>query len=287
MKAINQLDWDLIRVFLAAVRSHSLREAADRLHISHPTASRRLSTLEEELGLQLFDRRTDGLHLTAAGAELEDAADEVESAMLGLSRTAQAADPELRGRIRFTFPEIFVTHLLMPHLQAFAARWPEIDLELDGTYNLLDLDKREADIAIRAMPKGKLPDDHLLGRLVGESWSAIYGEGDQWIGWRGELEDKKWIKDSPYPDLPSRHRLNDGMLQKTACMAGMGVTQLPCFFAEPELKRRSEPIPGFDIWILLHPDLRRSPRLKVFREALAHAIALEKPRLRGTAHCSD
>jgi DNA-binding transcriptional LysR family regulator len=281
MAELADMDWDHVRVFLATMRAKSLRAAADDLRLSHPTARRRLGALEEELGLHLFDRRPDGLHPTDEARDLFDAAQQVERAVQALGRAAQAAEPGMRGPVRVSMPDIVATDLLMPDFVEFARRWPEIDLEIDSSYRVVDLDRREADVAIRAMRPGSLPAEHLTGRLAGTSYRAVYGEGDCWIGWRGGAEDAEWIKDTDFPDLPVRGAIADPHSQRAACASGMGITRLPCFFAEPMLKRRTDPIPGFDIWVLVHPDLRRSARLRLFRDEIVAAIKREEPRLKG------
>lgn len=283
MPSIDKLDWDHLRVFLATVRSGTLRGAAEALGLTHPTARRRLGALEEQLGLQLFERRRDGLHPTLEAAELRLAAEEVERAVHALGRVAQAADPALRGPIRVTAPDIVASELLAPDFVAFQQRWPAIELRVDSSYQLADLEKREADIAIRAMAAGKLPDQHLTGRKAATAYQAVYGEGEQWIGWQGEAVDRPWIRQTPFPDLPICGAFNDAALQRGACAAGMGLSLLPCFYAEPTLRRRSEPRPHFDLWVLVHPDLRRSPRLRAFRDAMVEAIAAHRPRLQGRA----
>lgn len=281
MPALEDLDWDHLRVFLATMRTGTLRAAADSLKLSHPTARRRLGALEEQLGLQLFERRRDGLHPTIEADELHVAAREVERAVHALGRVAQAADPALRGPIRVTAPDIVASELLMPDFVAFSQRWPEIDLRVDITYRIADLDKREADVALRAVPSGKLPAQHLTGRKAATSYHAVYGEGEQWIGWRGEQEDRTWIRDTPFPDLPVRGALNDPALQRAACAAGMGLTMLPCFYGDPTLPRRTTPTPQFDLWVLVHPDLRRSPRLRAFRDFIVDAVGRHRDRLEG------
>ncbi len=281
MTTVDELDWDHLRVFLATMRAGTLRAAADTLELSHPTARRRLGALEEQLGLKLFERRRDGLHPTLEAEELRGAAEEVERAVHALGRIAQAADPALRGPIRVTAPDIVASELLMPDFVAFSRRWPELDLRVDISYQVADLDKREADVALRAIPSGKLPAQHLTGRKAATSYHAVYGEGEQWIGWRGEQEDRVWIRDTPFPDLPIRGALNDPALQRAACAAGMGLTMLPCFYADPTLPRRTTPKPHFDLWILVHPDLRRSPRLRAFRDFIVEAIGRHRPQLEG------
>lgn len=281
MTSLADLDWDHVRIFLVTMRSSSLRQAAEKLGLSHPTARRRLNDLEKELGLRLFDRRSDGLHPTAQAATLQQAAEEVERAMQSLRRVAHAAVPEIRGPIHVTVPEIIATDLLMPDFAKFTLRWPEIELRVSLSYQLASLERRQADVAIRAMPHGKLPDANLAGRMAGSAYKCVYGQGDNWIGWYGSAKDTSWVRQSQFPNLPVNGAMNDPMLQRSACAAGMGLTMLPCFFAEPLLERRTEPEPYLDIWVLVHPDLQRNARLRLFRDAIVEAIKKHKPRLSG------
>ena len=266
-----QLDWDDVRVFLAVMRSTSLREAADRLCVSHPTVRRRLNTLEERLRVRLFDRRSDGLQATPDALDLLPAAQEAERAIEEMSRRAHASDPKLRGPLRVTLPDILATHLLMPDLKDFCLRWPQVDLHIDVGYDLADLSKRQADVAIRVMRHGTFPDPGLAGRKAATSYRATYGEGDAWIGWEGGERDSWWIKESPFPDLPVRGAINHVTVQLAACRAGMGVSMLPCYIADRYLPQRSKPQAAYDIWVLVHPDLRRNPRLRLFRDAVVEA----------------
>ncbi len=281
MSAIEQLDWDNVRVFLATMRASSLRRAARTLGVSRPTAGRHLSALEAQLNLKLFERRSDGLHATPEAMKLVGPAEDVERAMLALGRTAQAANPELSGIVRVTLPAIVASELLMPDFVAFCRRWPQIDLRIDSNYEVTSLADRKADVAIRFMPHGKAPEVTLTGRLAATAYTAVYGHGDCWIGARGGAEDHGWIRDSPFPDLPVRGAMFDGALQRSACAAGWGLAQLPCFFAEPTLTRRTQPKPGFDIWVLVHSDLRQNPRLRVFRDEVVDALRRHRPRLKG------
>jgi len=281
MVEFEKLNWDDVRIFLATMRAASLRQAAQDLGVSRPTASRRLDALEERLGLKLFERRPDGLHATPAGVGLVDTAEDVERAMLAMARAAQAEDKELRGPVRVTVPAIVASDLLMPAFAAFCKRWPQIDLHISGSYEVTSLAGREADVAIRFMPHGVSPAPHLTGRLVATAYTAEYGFGDRWIGQRGGAFDQQWVKESNFPHLPVSGSMLDGEMQRAACAAGMGMANLPCFIAEPRLTRRSVPKPGLDIWLLVHPDLRRNPRLRVFRNAMVDALKELEPRLHG------
>lgn len=282
MKPPPEWDWDLVRTFLAVMRASSLRQAADHLGVSHPTIARRLEAFESQLGLQLFDRRTDGLHATPQAVKLVPLAEQVEASMDALGRGALDADDGLRGPVRVTAPRALLTDLLMPELAAFRQRWPEIELHVQADTAFADLASREADVALRAVTHGKLPDERLTGRLAVTIYSAVYGTAEEWIGWYdGGERDRVWIRRSPFPDLPVQGSFGEAELQRAACAAGMGLTLLPCYFADPFLTRRTKPEPSFDLWVLVHPDLKRSPRLRVFRDEMVEALKRLQPRLAG------
>lgn len=277
------LDWNDLRIFLAVLRCGSLRGAAGALGVSRPTAARRLSGLEQQLGVALFDRRPDGLHATPAAQGLRDRAEAIEAAVRDLTRAAQGADPELRGRVRLTVPAIVAEELLMPELVAFCRRWPQIELEISGAYTVESLAEQRADVAVRFMPLGVAPDSELHGRRVANAHMAVYGQGECWIGQRGAGHDQAWVAKTPWPELPIKGAILDGGLQRAACAAGLGMAHLPCFLADGHLERRTAPKPGLDVWVLVHPDLRRNPRLRLFRDMLVTAIQGKRGRLEGRA----
>jgi DNA-binding transcriptional LysR family regulator len=281
---LEQLDWDDVRVFLAMLRAGSLRRVAQDLGISHPTASRRLRAMEAQLGLHLFDRRSDGLHATPAALELARAAEDVERAMQVLGRVALAADPKLRGTIRVTAPAAFLTDLLMPDLLAFQQRWPDIELELQASSSLQDLAAREADVAIRTVPVGQSPDGELAGRRAASAHMAVYGSGDCWLGPEAVWPPFAQRHTPEFGALPVRGSFPTMGLKRAACAAGLGYARLPCFYADPTLPRRSEPALAGDVWVLVHPDLRRNPRLRVFRDFVVDALRRHQPRLSGGGH---
>ena len=113
---------------------------------------------------------------------------------------------------------------------------------------------------------------------------AVYGRGDCWVGQRGAELDRSWVKKTPWPDLPIKGSMVDGALLRKAVAVGMGMSLLPCFFADGHLERRTEPQPGLDVWVLVHPDLKRNPRLRLFRDAMVEALKRHRPRLEGRAN---
>ncbi|MFK7929324.1 MAG: LysR family transcriptional regulator [Myxococcota bacterium] len=278
----SELDWDLLRVFLAVMRTTSLRDAAAALDVSHPTVRRRLAELEQTLGLSLFERRSEGLRATPEATELLRRAEDVEASVHALRRRASAVDSTLSGPVRLSAPDVVVSHLLMPALVAFSARWPEIRLDLQATEQVADLAARQADVAIRAMPLGVSPKGELVGRKAATVCTAVYGRDHQWIGWFGDERDAARIGTHPFPGRPTIAVMPNMVLQHAACTQGLGLAVLPCFLAEPGLERRTEPKPSRDLWVLVHPDLRRTERFRVLRDQIVAALDALKPRLEGT-----
>ena len=276
------MNWDHLRIFLAVMRTNSLRQAAADLGLSHPTLRRKLQALESDLGLHLFDRRQDGLHATPEASALFDKAAQVEASVLAVERCADNAAPGLGGRIHVTAPDILMSELLAPDLAAFAERWPQIGLHIDTAYELADLGRREAEVAFRLVPHDSLPDKELAGRKVATIYTAIYGNDHQWIGWSDFERQMEMIRESPYAELPISGALNNVYLQRAACIEGMGLAILPCFMADPCLEQRTEPRASADLWVLVHPDLRRNPRLRLFRDEMVAALRQRRPQLEGT-----
>jgi len=277
----DDLDWDLLRVFLAVMRTRTLRQAGARLGVSHPTIRRRLDALEASLGLTLFERAADGLQATPEASELLVRAEQVEASVHALRRRATAVDTQLSGAVRVTAPDLLITDLLMPALVDFTTRWPGIRLHVQPSESLADLGAREADVAIRAMPVGVEPAGELVGRKAATLHVAVYGSDHQWIGWFGDERDAAWQADYPFEGRPTVASMPNMLLQRAACAEGLGLATLPCFLAEPELERRTEPRPSTDIWVLVHPDLRRAPRFRIVRDEVVAALDRLRPRLEG------
>ncbi len=284
MSLLDKLNWNDVRVFLIAMRATSLRDVAEQLNISHATAGRRLTALEAQLGLTLFDRRANGLHPRAEALKIAQAAQDVERAMLALGRAAQAADPELRGTVRVTMPLAFANHLLMPDLARFSRRWPELDLHLLPSSALSALERAEADVAVRLKPVGVQPAEHLVGRKAATAYRAIYGLNQEaWVGWAQAPRNVGETEEGPRAKLPRVGNFPDVTLQFAACKAGLGMAWLPCFMADGHLPRLCEPVPAMDIWVVVHPDLRRSVRLRAFRDAIVASLKDHNDRLKGVS----
>ncbi len=149
---IENMDWDKLRVFHAVALAGSFTKATETLNISQSAISRQIIILEEELGTTLFNRVARGLVLTSAGEKLQDT---VVSVFAKLSMT-QATIAELkthpRGHIRIATTLVFGSLWLAPYLREFLDLYPDIKVSLHLTNQEVDLNMREADVGIIALP---------------------------------------------------------------------------------------------------------------------------------------
>lgn len=296
-------DWNDLRSFLAIARQGSLQGAARTLAVNHSTVFRRLNALEARLGVRLFDRSPRSYALTVAGEHMLASAERVENEILRLERRLLGGDVRLAGTLRVTTTDTLVHGLLGPHLRAFRTACPEIELELITGNAFFDLSKREADVALRP---SRHPGDAMVGRKLAAIAVALYGSRD-YLAERSrpaseaELTEHALITgDASLGHLPAtrwlaRHvtraaavlRCNSWLSQFAAVRAGLGLAALPCFLGDraPELVRVLPPEPSLsgELWLLTHPDLRRTARVRAFIETLARGIRRERALLEGVA----
>src|SRR3954451_23774882 len=140
------IDWDDIRYFLATARVGSVRAAAGRLGVNHATVLRRIAQLEERLGAQMFEKLPSGYRLTAAGEEVLELAEQMEASSHQLETRVFGRDRSVRGLLRVTLPPFLATHVLMPDLADFARVYPDIEMEIVSTGEVVNLTNREADV---------------------------------------------------------------------------------------------------------------------------------------------
>ena len=148
-----------LRAFEAAGRHQSFTRAAEELGVSHSSVSRHVRGLEDRLGVQLFRDLPRGLALSPDGAaylaQVSPALDLIAEATEGLAETP-------RGTVQVNAEPLFATKLLVPRLNDFTARHPEVTLRLEASRHLADVARYEADLAIRFVPPGGRYDNAAL-----------------------------------------------------------------------------------------------------------------------------
>lgn len=292
-------EWDDLRVFLAIYRGRSVRAASKLMGVSHSTISRRLQAMESQLDLKLFVRHNEGFILTEMGEAMVERAERVESEILSMEREVFGRDALLAGPIRITMLPHLAQHLIIPHIVRFTELYPDINIEIDASSNIVDLDRRNADIAIRFQAE---PEDHLIGRKLPDFGLAAYVSKDyqakhtftgqtpsaRWLSWeksnnRGLLS--RWMKTTPYAHCQVQHSIADPLGLQEAVKAGLGFAYLFSFTADKS--SQLERLPEVDMqfipaWILTHPDSIATERVKVFTRFLWDALNEDKDLIQGT-----
>jgi LysR family transcriptional regulator, glycine cleavage system transcriptional activator len=165
-----------MRAFEAVARQLNFRAAAEELSLTQSAVSRQIQSLEEEVGASLFHRHTRAVELTSAGATL------LRSVLPSLERI-DAAVRQIRltqGRktVSVTTFASMASMWLIPRLEAFQRAYPEIDIRVSTSEQLVDLDLSEFDLALRYMRRADMPASttRLFGDSVGPVMSTWLAE---------------------------------------------------------------------------------------------------------------
>jgi len=290
--------WDDFRTVLAVCREGTLSGAARLLGVNHSTVFRRVNALEDKLGVRLFERLPEGYAMTEAGESVREAGERIENEVFGLSRKLIGRDLGLHGTLRITAPDAFAIKLLTPLLVRFSHQYPDIRLELSMANNYLDLTRREADIAIRATTT---PPETAIGRRLCALVTTVYGASSYLVvkqdirslehhAWLmpddalAQLPFARWLR-KQFPSAEVVYRSNSLLGLFEAVKRGMGIAPLPCFLGDPEsgLQRLIEPPDALasELWLLSHPDLRRTARVRALKDFLSEAIDTERALIEG------
>ena len=284
------MDWDDLRYVLAISRTGGLNSAARQLGVNPSSVYRRLQALEAQLEVRLFERLRNGYRLTPGGEALAEAAEKMEQEALAVEGRVKGTDVRLEGHLRLSTSDAVAQHLLPRWLAEFRETYPGLTLDIASTNQIVDLSRREADVVIRGVAN---PPEHLVGRRTGAIGIATYaskryldrvGRGRaldayEWLGFDGQmtrLTQARWIAQH-IPESRIRLRFDTFAPLRLAMASHLGCAALPCFSCDddPEVER----IPGtlmmtdVSLWVLTHPDLRRSARVRAFLQFFGTRLA--------------
>jgi len=291
------IDWDDVRYFLAAARGGSVRAAAKRLAVNHATVLRRISQLEERLGTRMFEKLPTGYRLTPAGEEVLDLAIQMEATSHQLETRVFGRDQSVRGSLRVTLAPFLASHLLMPDFAEFAHLYPEIEMEIAPSGELLNLTNRDADVAIRVVyDRATLPlnlhglkGPELFGgvymsRALHAAWLAGQCDPVRWIV-VGQDDISDWARDGDVRAGGVSFKTTDGETQVAAVRQGLGMTILPCFVGDADPALARAPGSGLymhgTLWILTQGETRKTKRVRLFTEFMSRRLAIHAPLIAG------
>lgn len=274
------MNWRGVQEAVAVAESGSFTAAADMLNTTVASVSRRVSELENRLGVKLFTRTTrlvtlnpDGetyvAHCREALRMLDAAKNELTDRQAGLT-----------GQIRMTAAVEFGERVIAPAIAAFQLMHPGVSIDLDLSNDRYDLIERKYDLAVRL---GEFPDSSLIARKIGERRVLVCASPD-YLKRCGQPEDpadlrrhnclrgsaRQWrfhYNGKPkHLSISGKSRCNSGVAITGMVLRGLGIAQLPDYYVAKHISNKSlvpiltpyQPEPE-GIWIV-RPDNRFVPR---------------------------
>ena len=278
---------------LIAIRDTGTLSAAARARgVAISTVSRRIETLETALGLQLVDRRADGVRLTGAGAAIAEASLPIAEQMRRVERVAESLRQGLHTvPVRISATEFVISDVLAPALDRLWAMGADFPVHLRSQADVVSLAGRDADLAIRMVrPEGA----SLYARRLADIRLGLFASERYLAGCDPAAIDLKaqriLIYDDSYGRLPElewvkRHGLSDAVMMRTAstrgllaaALAGAGVALLPAPFALRAGGLLEIPPPSAlasrQPWLIVHRDMRHLPAIRLAQKWVTEAFA--------------
>ncbi|TWB30469.1 LysR family transcriptional regulator [Nitrospirillum bahiense] len=285
--------WELYRSFLAVLREGSLSAAGRALGLTQPSVGRHVEELERALGATLFTRSPQGLTPTETALELRAHAEVMAAAAAALLRAASGPADEVAGSVRVTASVVVGVEVLPPILAAFRRDHPKVAIELSLSNETEDLLRRDADIAVRMVrpTQGALVARHLgviaLGLHAHRDYLETHGTPACWddlanhslIGFDTETAIIRSLRARGryFGREHFAFRADSDVAQLAAIRAGfgIGICQVGLGRRDPDLVHLLPGTLGFDLdtWLVMHPDLKSSRRVRLLYDHLALGLA--------------
>jgi len=282
------LDWDDLRVLLAAARAGSLSGAAPVLGMSIATVGRRLERIEARIGRRVLHRSAQGLRVAPEGELLIDAAERVAEAVTAFERVAAGSVSGAVGSVTVSTLETIATHLLAPTLAEFRLSHPRIELTIRSEARLVSLAERIADIALRVV---RPTEERVVTRRVARIHMALCASpaylarrgtpehpdadlsGHELVTYLTHMEalpEAAWLSTRARATIPAV-RLSTLAAIEVAVRHGAGLGVLPRFLVGEGLVSvfDGESLPVRDVWLVVHEDLKDAPHVRAVADHLA------------------
>ncbi|MCA9585891.1 MAG: LysR family transcriptional regulator [Myxococcales bacterium] len=289
------MDWSDWQLFLAASRAGSLTEAARTMMLDQSTVSRRLASLEDKLGTQLFLRSRRGIEPTHAAARLLPVVSRASAAILEAERILSWTEDPPRGTVRVATLEAVANYLIVPALPGLLASLPGLSVELLPDAAMADLSARESDIGLRLVPP---KDSELVAKAIdagplrayastasARRKKALAPRDVSWIGWDHERAFQPEYRWMAAHRVPVALRSSRATTMVQAAISGVGAVLLPERFGDgiaglSQVDVTNLPSESVMLWLVTPRGLRRQP---VVHHVWEWLLALFTPKHPATA----
>lgn len=290
-----------LRAFVRIVDTGSFTRAAISLRAPKPTVTKLVQQLEAHLRTKLLSRTTRRLAVTSDGAAYYERAVRVLADLDELDASVTASQARPGGRLRIDLSATLAQHVILPALDDFFARYPDIQLEIGTSDRTTDLVAENVDCVIRA---GTIGDQSLIARRIGglhmatfasPAYLAAHGTPDHpaaletehlvvgyFNGRTGRNLPFEFTRAGERLEVSGRYRtaVNDAGTYLAAGLAGHGVIQAPYFLTrEHEAAGRLSPVlpdwsvPPLPLHVVYPPNRHLSTKLRVFVDWAAGLFA--------------
>ncbi|WP_298921857.1 LysR family transcriptional regulator [uncultured Roseobacter sp.] len=285
-------DWNQARAFLATAEEGSLSAAARALGLTQPTLSRQVASLENTLGVTLFERTARALLLTQAGTQLLEHFQSMGEAANRISIAATGQSEAVTGHVAIACTNGMATFYLPEILRKLQETAPDLQIEIIASNEMSDLRRREADIAIRhARPQ----DENLFAKRLRDTTAHLFASSEYLdaVGRPSHSSDiaKLQFVGCEYPErllgmMASRGlnltvaNFNYSTASVTMSLElirkglGIGILPVDVGAAYPELMN---PYPDFEplkieSWLVAHRELKTNLRIRLVFDLLAEHL---------------
>ncbi|MGF6484417.1 LysR family transcriptional regulator [Paraburkholderia sp. JPY419] len=153
-----------MRTFIRIVDTNSFTRAAESLNIPRATATTIVQNLEALLGTALLVRTTRRLSITPEGAAYYERCAQILADIDEMEASIRNSTDNLTGRLRIEMPSAVASAIVLPSLDEFHARYPNLDLAIGVSNRTVDMVSEAIDCSIQL---GELPDSNLVARQLG------------------------------------------------------------------------------------------------------------------------
>ena len=247
-----------MRVFARVVETGSFTRAADSLALPKGTVTKQIQALEARVRVKLLNRTTRRVTVTPDGAAYYERASRLLTELDDLDASMTNAQANPSGRLRIDVGSSMANLLLIPAIESFYERFPDIQLDMGVSDRIVDLIADNVDCVIRV---GEISDQSLVARRIGHlpfvnvaSPGYLRRHGvpkhphdlekshrvvNHFSGNTRRMYPLEFNKDGEHiePDAPYRLAVNESNSHTTAVLAGLGASQMVTFIAQPYLDR--------------------------------------------------
>jgi len=287
-------NWEGISEFAAVAETKSFTDAAARLGVSTAHVSRQITALETRLAVKLFYRTTRKVTITETGQiyynhcrQVLDGLDEAERAITNLHQTP-------RGRLNLTAPVTYGESIIAPLINDFVTLYPELEVNVVLTNQMLDLVAENYDLAIRL---GELKDSTMMARqlacrtqyvcaspdyLAANGEPQILSELEQHNCLQGTIDNWRFTEGNTprYIRVTGNIRYNSGWALVDAALKGIGIVQLPDYYLRTHMDTGHLlplldvfRVPDEGIWAIYPHNRQLSPKVRLLIDHLHSGLS--------------